>query len=649
MTRRLLITCCLVAGLLAAPAAARAEQPAGRLKEIGPLLKTHCAECHGGVVKEGGVDLTQFTGDRSVLENKKLWRRVLEQLQAKSMPPAEELPLEDAARAKLIAWTDATIATPLALDTEHPEPGRTVIRRLTRTEYNNTLRDLLGVQTDVAAAAGMPDETVGHGFDNLAAALKVQAVLMEKYFAAADEAISQLFTPVADNPAREAARVAAYEKLFFVRPGGEVTKRQAARQIMHRFLARAYRRPVEGVEVERFLKLYDDAGSSLKPLDDGVRVMLKGALVSPYFLLRVEENRGPEKSTEPYAISDYELASRLSHFVWASMPDDRLFELAAAGKLKEPETLHAEVTRMLADNKARALADNFAAQWLQLRKLPAARPSTEFFPELTPALRQAMYEETALLFDSLRTENRSLLTLLSANYTFLNQPLAEHYGIEGVQGDEFRRVTLKPDDVRGGVLSMASILTINAHTFRSSPTMRGKWILEVVFGTPPPPPPANVSQIKDEQEGGKEARSFRESLALHAKDVTCAACHKKIDPLGFGLETFDAIGRYRETHGGQPIDASGTLPGGKRFTGPRELKQVVLAQREDFVRHVAEQMYAYALGREVEAYDQAALEAIFMKLEKDDYRLPTLVHGIVDSYAFGHRRNLTEDEQKRSQ
>jgi hypothetical protein len=295
---------------------------------------------------------------------------------------------------------------------------------------------------------------------------------------------------------------------------------------------------------------------------------------------------------------------------------------------------------MLADPKARALADNFAAQWLQLRKLPAARPSTEFFPTLTPALRQAMAEETLLLFDSLRTENRSLVTLLDANYTFLNAPLAEHYGIAGVKGDDFRRVELKANDVRGGVLSMASILTINAHTFRTSPTMRGKWILEVVLGAPPPPPPANASQLK-ENEPGKEPKDFREVLAQHAKDATCAACHKKIDPLGFGLENFDAIGRYREMHGSDRIDASGVLPGGQKFSGPRELKKIILARRADYLRNVTEQMLIYALGREIESYDQPQLEAIYQAMEKDDFRLRALVRGIAMSYAFGNRKNET--------
>lgn len=632
--------------VLLCPSALHAAEATARMDEVRTLLQTHCLNCHSGATREGGVDLGQFTGDLSALHGKKTWRRVLAQLEAKTMPPEDEQPLEEATRAKLIAWTKATIATPIPIDEADRNPGRSVIRRLTRTEYNHTLRDLLGIDQDIAGAVGMPDESVGHGFDNLGEALKVQAVLMEKYFAGADQAIEHFYTPIKDDAAREARRLEAFRKLFSVPPSAEVTKRQAARQMMQKFLARAYRRPVEGVEVERFLKLYDDTGGSQKPLYESMRAMLKAALVSPNFLLRIEQNREPESSTKPYRISDYELATRLSYFLWASMPDDQLLAQAAAGKLSQPEVLDAEVTRMLADPKARALADNFAAQWLQLRKLPAARPSIEFFPTLTPTLRQAMYEETSLFFDSMRTEDRSLVALLDADYTFLNGPLAEHYGIAGVSGDNFRRVQLKAGDVRGGLLGMASVLTINAHTFRPSPTMRGKWILEVVFGTPPPPPPANVSQIKAEDEQG-EAKDFREVLARHASDASCAACHKQIDPLGFGLENFDAIGRYRETHGGEAVNASGTLPDGTKFTGPRELRKVVLARQDDFLRNVTEQMYAYALGREVEYHDQAELEAIFVKLSQDDHRLSSLVRSIATSYAFQHRRNLADIEWKK--
>ncbi len=635
-----------VFALICANCLANEKEPAFST-DIGPLLKSHCVKCHGGDAKEAEVDLAKFVDEAAALRSKKLLRRVLAQIESGDMPPVDEPELQPTDRAMLVTWTKSALARPVQIDDAARDPGPAIIRRLTRTEYNNTIRDLLGVEYDVAGAVGMPDESVSQGFDNLAEALKLQAVLLEKYFAAADKALERFSTPIT-NPANasdqqaEQRRQAAYDRILYIKPGEGLSKRQAARQIMQRFLLQAYRRPPEGLEVERYLKVFEVAGAGQQPFEQGVLAMLKAALVSPNFLLRIEENRAPEGSRDAYRISEYELASRLSYFLWSSMPDDRLFTLASEGKLSDRTVLNEEVRRMLADPKARALTDNFAGQWLQLRRLPSARPSSEFFPTLTPQLRQSMYEETALLFDSIRQEDRSLLSLLNANYTFVNGPLAEHYGIAGVTGAKFQRVELKADDVRGGLLGMASILTLNSHTFRTSPTMRGKWILEVVFGTPPPPPPANVSQLKEETEEGQEPKDFRETLAQHAKDATCASCHKRIDPLGFGLENFDAIGRYRQTHGGAPIDATGVLPGGEKFSGVRELKKIVLRRQDDFVRNIAAQMTSYALGRELGYDDEVFVENLMLELAEQDYKLSVLVNGIVHSFAFDHRRNLTD-------
>ncbi|HTN74690.1 MAG TPA: DUF1592 domain-containing protein [Pirellulaceae bacterium] len=643
--------CCwlvIVAWAFVASTARGADHAAQFDQQIRPLLTKHCAACHAGSNVEGGIDLAKLSDDQAALRSKKLLKRMLAQVSAGEMPPADETQPTTAEREALKHWLEQTLARPIVIAAADRDPGRTMIHRLTRTQYNNTVRDLLGVDFDVAGAVGMPDESAGHSFDNLAIALKMPAVLLEKYFAAADKSIERFRTPLTDPSLQrqEALRRAAYDRLFVVRPGGELSKRQAARQIMQAYLPRAYRRPVEGTEVERYLKIYEAAHGAQLSFDDCVLAMLKASLVSSNFLLRIEENRAPKDSAAPYPVSDYELASRLSYFLWASMPDDRLFELASQGQLTKPDVLDSELRRMLADPKARALTDNFAAQWLQLGRLPSARPSQEFFPTLTPALRDAMREETLLLFDSIRRDDRSVLTLLNANYTYLNGPLAEHYGIAGVSGEKFTRVDLPANHVRGGLLGMASVLTINSHTFRTSPTLRGKWILEVVYGTPPPPPPANVSQIKDETAASEEAKNFRELLAQHAKDASCAACHKRIDPLGFGLENFDAIGRWRETHGGEAVDASGKLPSGEKFTGPRALKQLVLRRSDDFVVNVTEKMLIYALGRELESHDAALVDQITLNLSKADDRFSILIHDIATSYAFTHRRNLTEQEAK---
>ena len=323
------------------------------------------------------------------------------------------------------------------------------------------------------------------------------------------------------------------------------------------------------------------------------------------------------------------------------MPDDELLDLADRGRLTAPgPVLEQQVRRMLADPRARSLTDNFAVHWLQIHKLPVARPSTEFFPEFNANIRQAMFDETTLFFDTLRREDRSVLELLDADYTFVNEELAKYYGLPDVKGKELQRVALKPDDDRGGLLGMGSVLAVTSHTSRTSPTMRGKWILEVVFGTPPPPPPANVSQIKEEPNKKKDIQTFREKLAQHAQDAACAACHRKMDPLGFALDNYNAVGRWRDKLGDQPLDVTGELPTGEKLNGVADLKRILLARKEDFARNLTEQLLTYALGRELEDCDDCPVRQIATPLKTDDYRFSTLVMEIVKSYPFQYRRSF---------
>ena len=301
--------------------------------------------------------------------------------------------------------------------------------------------------------------------------------------------------------------------------------------------------------------------------------------------------------------------------------------------------LEQQVARMLEDSRAGALTEQFAAQWLQIRKVFVARPSTEFFPTFDDELRKAMYAEAATFFDRLRGEDRSILELLDADYTYVNEPLAKHYGIPGVSGKELRRVALAPDQHRGGLLGMGSVLALTSHTSRTSPTLRGKWVLDVLFGTPPPPPPANVSQIQEEKGGDKAPKSFREQLALHAGEAACASCHRRMDPLGFALDHYDAVGTWREKAGDRPLDTSGELPTGEKFNGVQELKAILLSRRGEFVRTMTEQMLTYALGRELDYHDDQPVEEIATAVERSGYRFSALVMGIVESYPFRHRRN----------
>ncbi len=629
------------------PIAAASPTEPSYAKDIRPLLETYCYQCHGSAKQNGGVDFSIFTDERTVLRERKIWVKATAQLEAGEMPPPKAPQPTAEQRALLVRWTKQTVASLDAAVTRDRDPGPSPLRRLTRAEYNQTLRDLLGVEFDVAEAVGIAEEG-GQGFDNLAAGLTLSPALMEKYFAAADKALDRFFavtdpktTAFRDGNAKKRAQQ-AFDAVFFVKPGKDVTEHDAARKIIERFVYRGFRRPPKDVEIARLLKVYDRATPKGEPFNDAVRRMMKPVLVSPHFLFRVEEERGKPGSTEPYRVGDHELAVRLSYFIWATMPDEELSKLADEGKLSDPATLEKQARRLLADPKARALTERFAVQWLQLNKLATARPSTEFFPTFTQKLRQAMYDETTTFFDKLREEDRSLVELLNADYTYLNADLAKHYGIAGVDGPQMRRVALKPEEHRGGLLGMGSVLALTSHTSRTSPTMRGKWILDVIFGTPPPPPPPDAGMLKEEKDK-KAPKSFREQLAQHATQPACISCHKRMDPLGFALDNYDAVGAWRDSSGGQKIDATGVLPGGVKLDGVADLKQVLLKRKPEFLRNVTEQMMIYALGRELQHFDEPALRDITTALDKNDNRFSILVLEVVKSYPFQHRRN-TDDK-----
>jgi mono/diheme cytochrome c family protein len=643
MPSRLAPAALLVA--LALTSTVRADDAAPTFKELRPVLEAHCFQCHGPEKQRGKVDLSTFADEAAVRKHRKLWQRVAGQVKALEMPPEGEAALPPAQRDRLVRWIEQTLAVADCTNPADRDPGPAPIRRLNRSEYERTVRDLLGLEFDAATAVGMTDDPAAGGFDTAANALNVSPVLMEKYFAAADYLLDRLLPPLRDGVPSKAAppgarpddRKAA-EALLFVRPGKAVDRRDAARQVLARVARRAYRRPVQDAEVERLMKLFDAADTNAGRFEDALRLPLKAVLVSPHFLFRIEQDGASPKSEQPTPVDDHALAVRLSYFLWSSMPDDELFRLADAKRLSDPATYDGQVKRMLADPKARALTDNFAAQWLQLRKLPEARPSTEFFPTFNDRLRRAMHDETAAFFDHLRTADRPVLDLLDADYTFVNEDLARHYGLAGVKGPQLRKTQLKPGDHRGGLLGMGSVLALTSHTSRTSPTLRGKWILEVVFGTPPPPPPPDAGQLNEKQ--GKGApKSFRELLALHARQPTCAACHNKMDPLGFALENYDAVGRWRDSHGGRPLETTGKLPTGETFTGPAELKKILLGRKDAFARNLAEQLLVYALGRELGADDECAVRDLTEALRRDDYRFSTLVRGVATSYPFQYRRD----------
>ena len=361
-------------------------------------------------------------------------------------------------------------------------------------------------------------------------------------------------------------------------------------------------------------------------------------LVDPEFLFRIARDPEDAAPGAPYRLGDLELASRLSFFLWSSIPDDELLEAAADGRLGDPAELERQTRRLLADGRSRALVDNFASQWLRLRNLESQERESADYPEFDENLREAFRRETELFVESSIREDRSLLELLSANYTYVNERLARHYGIPGVYGDRFRRVTLDPDHPRGGLLGHGGLLMVTSYPNRTSPVVRGKWLLETILGAPPPEPPPNVPGLPDRGEGGAPA-SVRERLERHRANPACAGCHAPMDPLGFALENFDAIGAWRATsEAGQPIDASATMPSGDAFEGPAGLRRVLLSRGEDFAATVTEKLLAYALGRGLEYTDRPAVRRILRDAAADDYRWSSIVQGIVRSTPFQWRR-----------
>jgi hypothetical protein len=405
------------------------------------------------------------------------------------------------------------------------------------------------------------------------------------------------------------------------------------RKIVANLARRAFRRDVTQSEIEPYLKLVALTRKQGGSFEDGIATAMEALLVSPDFLFRVEKDRASAKAVEP--VNQFELASRLSYFLWSSMPDDELLRLASAGSLRGSEVLSAQVRRMLKDPKANALVENFAGQWLELRRLESAVPDRDKFPGFEDYLRMSMRKESDLFFASIMREDRSILDMIDAKYTFLNERLAEFYGIPNVKGAEFRKVDLTGTH-RGGILTQASVLTVSSYATRTSPVLRGKWVLENLLNAPPPPPPANVPPLEEAKAGS--SASLRQVMEAHRANAVCASCHSKMDPLGFGLENFNAIGEWRDQDGKFPIDSSGVLPDGRTFKGPDELKTILRANKDAFAECVTEKMLTYALGRGLERFDRPAIKEVTAKLANNDYRFSTLVMGIVESMPFQMKR-----------
>jgi mono/diheme cytochrome c family protein len=632
-----------------------ASRPAASFAaDVTPMLSTHCVKCHDAGTASGGVILEWVEGVDATPRDVALWGRVADVLRAGTMPPRGKPRPDPASLATVNSWIESEVfrcGDPNAIN-----PGRVTLRRLNRAEYDNTIRDLFGL--DLRPADRFPADDVGYGFDSIGDVLSMPPILMEKYLDAANAIVkavshdpaawSRIMHPPVDEVPRALRSpiipVRTYPNKLVGIPkpkppeDPEVTEIRRIFQVIRGVADLAYRRPATEEELTRLEGLVEAAHRDGMTREQGVQDALIAILISPSFLFRAEPNQ-PDADGSNYPVNDFELASRLSYFLWSSLPDDELYRLATRGELRKGDNLARQVRRMLRDEKARALLDGFALQWLQIRSLKDATPDPSRFPEFDQPLRKAMFEETSRLARSILLEDGPISDFLDADYSFVNERLARHYGIPGVVGDEFRRVSLAGSH-RRGVMTHASVLTVTSSPDRTSPVKRGKWVLDNLLGMPPPPPPEGVEALKPEQTGGRTA-TLRQRMERHRVDPKCASCHARMDPLGFALESFDGIGGWRSAEGGEPIDDSATLPGGESFGGASGLHDVLIARRQSFAHCLTEKMLTYAIGRGLGPADRCFVDEIARKLERGDGRSSALIMAIVESPPFQSRAKVT--------
>lgn len=645
-------------------------------ERVTPFIKTYCLECHQNKrPTEGGLNFSPALKSPGHAAFSEKWKKAAARVKAHDMPPdTSEQPTEEE-RQMFVQWLGKVkYLSP-------KDPGPFVIRRLSKTEYGNTLHDLFGVDPTIADA--LPDEVSGEGYLNSLSPLQ-----LEQYLAIADEVLNKFLPQDArkydggkysggnyddrehdsgkydglpvrrdhqpSNDGEDVRRTAeersssahhrqsaapVIDRAWFKElPAAADGSRQEARKVASLTAKQVYRRPPSDAELEVLVDVFDLGQRNNLSYPAALRLMLKAMLVSPQFVF-ITPAAGFDVEAEIVPLDDYQLASRLSYLLWGTMPDEQLMTLADAGQLHEPSILKAQGKRMLEDPRSRALFDGFGAQWLGLGDLGDKSFDVAKFPEMTQQMRLAMVDEVRLFFESIVRENHRIARFIDSDYTFLNESLAAIYGLQGaVTGTEMRRIQLT-DANRGGILGMPGVLAATSFPNRTSPVKRGVWVLEQVLGERVPAAPPDVPALDKQDQQSVAKLTLRERTELHRSNPVCANCHRLLDPIGFGLENFDAIGRWRdEDDNGEPIDAAGELPGGTRFSSPRELKAMIAGRAEDFARNLVEKLLAYALCRKLEGYDEIVVDELMQEISQDDYRMQTLVTAVITSYPFMHRR-----------
>jgi hypothetical protein len=610
--------------LAAFPALLGAQAPFA-FEDSQQFLKTYCQACHQGSSPAGGFHIQRIAAPDSIARQAERWNKVAIRVRNGEMPPKGATAPAMEQRERFTEWVASSVRAAVCGAGVAPGPAR--IRRLNRDEYAATIRDLLDIQIDLSRSFPA-DGAGGEGFDNAGETLFLSPLLSEKYMQAAR------FTM--EFAARE---YKSRERIFVARPGNGVSPDQAAHDILASFLPRAFRRPVGEEDVAQYLALFRAARKQGQEFEPAVIFTLRAVLVSPRFLYLAEP---PNPTNDLRRVDAHSLASRISYFLWGSMPDELLTDLAADNMLYKPETVRAILPRMLRNERTLVFAQRFVDQWLRTRELDNDKaPDPQLFPAWAKNedLRSDIRLQPALFFLELLKRDLSVLNLLDSKSTVITRQLARHMGetvkIPG-DGQQPQWLELPENSARGGILGMPAVLAVSSYPYRTSPVLRGAWILDSILGTPPPPPPANVPPLEKQASSGAP-KSVREMLTAHRENPACASCHSRIDPLGFALENYDAVGRWREEDNGKAIDNTSELPDGTQVHGPRELKAALLARKDLFVRNLTAKMLGYALGRGLTLTDSCTVDRIVAELKDNDYRAQKLLELILLSVPFQYQ------------